>query len=184
MAREVQSVFPDVDLSGMLIVPTCQQADYDLVRTGEKVELEKDRLLERVRGDGGSSSSAGSIAFAPEQSAARQNRAETAPRLLDWVRWQRLHNTARLVMQRAAAAAHTDDSSTCRASGWLHAGDTHAKAKPCSAPGRGSVRTTATATATARATAAARAAHPAARAMAVAAAGAAGWHGRQQQRCV
>ncbi|KAF6259039.1 methylmalonic aciduria and homocystinuria type D protein [Scenedesmus sp. NREL 46B-D3] len=47
MAREVQSVFPDVDLSGMLIVPTCQQADYDLVRTGEKVELEKDRLLER-----------------------------------------------------------------------------------------------------------------------------------------
>jgi hypothetical protein len=48
MAREVQSVFPDVDLSGMLIVPTCQQADYDLVRTGEKIDLEKDRLLERV----------------------------------------------------------------------------------------------------------------------------------------
>eukprot|EP00882_Tetradesmus_deserticola_P028637 GHRQ01031906.1.p1 GENE.GHRQ01031906.1~~GHRQ01031906.1.p1 ORF type:complete len:178 (+),score=14.11 GHRQ01031906.1:42-575(+) len=47
MTREIQSVFPDVDLSGMLVVPTCQQADYDLVRTGEKVELEKDRLLER-----------------------------------------------------------------------------------------------------------------------------------------
>lgn len=49
MSREVQSVFPDVDLAGMLVVPTCQQADYDLVRTGEKVEGEKDRLLERVR---------------------------------------------------------------------------------------------------------------------------------------
>lgn len=48
MAREVQSVFPDVQLSNMLIVPTCQQADYDLVRTGEKIDLEKDRLLERV----------------------------------------------------------------------------------------------------------------------------------------
>lgn len=47
MAREVQSVFPDVNLSGMLIVPTCQQADYDLVRTGEKIDTEKDRLLER-----------------------------------------------------------------------------------------------------------------------------------------
>jgi hypothetical protein len=49
MTREVQSVFPDVDLTGMLIVPTCQQADYDLVRTGEKIDTEKDRLLERVR---------------------------------------------------------------------------------------------------------------------------------------
>lgn len=48
MSREVQSVFPDVDLSDLLIVPTCQQADYDLVRTGEKIEGEKDRLLERV----------------------------------------------------------------------------------------------------------------------------------------
>jgi hypothetical protein len=49
MAREVQSVFPDVDVSSVLIVPTCQQADYDLVRTGEKIDIEKDRLLERVR---------------------------------------------------------------------------------------------------------------------------------------
>lgn len=49
MVREVQSVFPDVDLAGMLVVPTCQQADYDLVRTGEKIDTEKDRLLERVR---------------------------------------------------------------------------------------------------------------------------------------
>jgi hypothetical protein len=56
MSREVQSVFPDVNLSGMLIVPTCQQADYDLVRTGEKIDLEKDRLLERVRANSSSSS--------------------------------------------------------------------------------------------------------------------------------
>lgn len=33
----------------MLIVPTCQQAALDLVKTGEKVDVEKDRLLERVR---------------------------------------------------------------------------------------------------------------------------------------
>ena len=50
MSREVQSVFPDVDLTNMLVVPTCQQADYDLVRTGEKIDCEKDRLLERVSG--------------------------------------------------------------------------------------------------------------------------------------
>lgn len=47
MAREVASVFPDVALDGLLVVPTCQQADYDLVRTGEKIDVEKDRLLER-----------------------------------------------------------------------------------------------------------------------------------------
>eukprot|EP00878_Enallax_costatus_P008273 GHUV01008649.1.p1 GENE.GHUV01008649.1~~GHUV01008649.1.p1 ORF type:complete len:175 (+),score=26.50 GHUV01008649.1:208-732(+) len=47
MAREIQHVFPDLNLADMLIVPTCQQADYDLVRTGEKIDVEKDRLLER-----------------------------------------------------------------------------------------------------------------------------------------
>ncbi len=46
--REVQSVFPKQDLDKLLIVPTCQHADLDLVNTGEKVEGEKDRLLERV----------------------------------------------------------------------------------------------------------------------------------------
>lgn len=45
--REVQSVFPKQDLDKLLIVPTCQHADLDLVSTGEKVEGEKDRLLER-----------------------------------------------------------------------------------------------------------------------------------------
>ncbi len=30
-------------------MPTCQHSDVDLVQMGEKVDLEKDRLLERVR---------------------------------------------------------------------------------------------------------------------------------------
>jgi len=37
-------------MDDLLIVPTCQQADTDLVRMGDKVENEKDRLLERVSG--------------------------------------------------------------------------------------------------------------------------------------
>lgn len=43
-------VFPGVDTSDLLIVPTCQRADLDLVQTGEKIDNEKDRLLERVGG--------------------------------------------------------------------------------------------------------------------------------------
>lgn len=35
----------------MLVIPTCQQADVDLVQMGEKVDVEKDRLLERVRNE-------------------------------------------------------------------------------------------------------------------------------------
>jgi hypothetical protein len=45
----VQSVFPAVNLESMLIVPTCQHAEVDLVNTGERVDQEKDLLLERVR---------------------------------------------------------------------------------------------------------------------------------------
>jgi hypothetical protein len=48
--QEVQSVFPGVDTTDLLIVPTCQRADMDLVQTGEKTDTEKDRLLERVGG--------------------------------------------------------------------------------------------------------------------------------------
>ena len=59
VAREAAHVFPGVDLTDMLAVPTCQHSDVDLVRTGEKIEQEKDRLLERVRSprsdDGGQS---------------------------------------------------------------------------------------------------------------------------------
>ena len=32
----------------MLVIPTCQHATLDLVQRGEKVETEKDRLLEQV----------------------------------------------------------------------------------------------------------------------------------------
>lgn len=48
VAQEVAHVFPDVELEGMLVVPTCQRSDVDLVQMGEAIETEKDRLLERV----------------------------------------------------------------------------------------------------------------------------------------
>ena len=48
MRGEVLAVFPKASLERLLIVPTCQHAEVDLVRTGEAVEGEKDRLLERV----------------------------------------------------------------------------------------------------------------------------------------
>ena len=46
--REAAHVFPNVDLAGAFAVPTCQHSDVDLVRTGDAIEQEKDRLLERV----------------------------------------------------------------------------------------------------------------------------------------
>jgi len=46
-STEVSSVVPSADLSKLLIVPTCQRAVMDLVQTGEDVDVEKDRLLER-----------------------------------------------------------------------------------------------------------------------------------------
>jgi hypothetical protein len=45
--KEVQSIFAGVDLADMLIVPTCQHSGMDLVNVGDKVDGEKDRLLER-----------------------------------------------------------------------------------------------------------------------------------------
>ena len=45
---EVASVLPVVDLSKLLIVPTCQRAAMDLVKVGEDVDVEKDKLLEQV----------------------------------------------------------------------------------------------------------------------------------------
>mmetsp|Transcript_32132 Transcript_32132/g.91142 ORF Transcript_32132/g.91142 Transcript_32132/m.91142 type:complete len:164 (+) Transcript_32132:95-586(+) len=47
VVREAAHVFPGVDLEGVLAVPTCQRSDVDLARTGEVIEQEKDRLLER-----------------------------------------------------------------------------------------------------------------------------------------
>ncbi|GLC38013.1 hypothetical protein PLESTB_000446100 [Pleodorina starrii] len=47
MKREILTVFPKSNLDKLLVVPTCQHATLDLVKTGENVENEKDRLLER-----------------------------------------------------------------------------------------------------------------------------------------
>ncbi|KAK3263999.1 hypothetical protein CYMTET_27235 [Cymbomonas tetramitiformis] len=44
--EEVAAIFPGLDVQGMLIVPTCQNSAVDLVKVGEDVENEKDRLLE------------------------------------------------------------------------------------------------------------------------------------------
>ncbi|KAL4855255.1 ATP-dependent RNA helicase DDX1 [Chlorella vulgaris] len=44
---DVAALFPTTSLDDMLVIPTCQQAELDLVRMGAKVEEEKDRLLER-----------------------------------------------------------------------------------------------------------------------------------------
>jgi hypothetical protein len=34
-------------VADMLIIPTCQHAEFDLIQMGEQIETEKDRLLER-----------------------------------------------------------------------------------------------------------------------------------------
>ena len=48
LLREMERVFPGQDLGGLLVVATCQQARHDLVRVGDMIEAEKDRLLEVV----------------------------------------------------------------------------------------------------------------------------------------
>jgi hypothetical protein len=49
LLREMERVFPGQDLGGLLVIATCQQARHDLVRVGDMIEAEKDRLLEVVR---------------------------------------------------------------------------------------------------------------------------------------
>lgn len=44
---EVKSVFPGTDLTGLLIIPTCQHSRCDLISVGPDVDNEKDFLLER-----------------------------------------------------------------------------------------------------------------------------------------
>eukprot|EP00232_Nephroselmis_pyriformis_P012742 CAMPEP_0182899376 /NCGR_PEP_ID=MMETSP0034_2-20130328/28042_1 /TAXON_ID=156128 /ORGANISM="Nephroselmis pyriformis, Strain CCMP717" /LENGTH=170 /DNA_ID=CAMNT_0025033403 /DNA_START=29 /DNA_END=541 /DNA_ORIENTATION=+ len=44
---EMKTMFKGDDLTGMLIVPTCQKSALDVVRVGDEIEEEKDRLLER-----------------------------------------------------------------------------------------------------------------------------------------
>ncbi len=46
--RESALIFPGVDVSRIIAIPTMQHAKVDLVRYGTDVEHEKDRLLETV----------------------------------------------------------------------------------------------------------------------------------------
>lgn len=51
LLRELDHVFPGVDLDACLAMPTNQKAVMDLVAMGDTVETEKDVLLNSVRGD-------------------------------------------------------------------------------------------------------------------------------------
>lgn len=44
--KELQVMFPTVDVSELVAMPTCQKAQFELVNVGPEVEEEKDRLLE------------------------------------------------------------------------------------------------------------------------------------------
>jgi hypothetical protein len=47
--RETAYVFPDQSLTGLVVIHTMQQAQVELVRIGDEVEAEKDRLILSVR---------------------------------------------------------------------------------------------------------------------------------------
>ena len=44
--RELRVMFPTIDVSSLVAMPTCQKARNDLVNIGQEIETEKDRLLE------------------------------------------------------------------------------------------------------------------------------------------
>jgi hypothetical protein len=46
--KELQYVFPNTDISNVIAIPTMQFAKNDLVNIGDVIEVEKDRLLEKV----------------------------------------------------------------------------------------------------------------------------------------
>jgi hypothetical protein len=50
--REAAFVFPGVTLDNLVVISTMQQAKVELVRLGDDVEAEKDRLILSVRGSG------------------------------------------------------------------------------------------------------------------------------------
>ena len=49
LTKELQYVFPNCDLTNVIAIPTMQFAKSELVNIGDEIEVEKDRLLERVR---------------------------------------------------------------------------------------------------------------------------------------
>ena len=48
--REMEMVLPGIGLQGLLCIPTMQHSREDLVKIGENIETEKDRLLENFMG--------------------------------------------------------------------------------------------------------------------------------------
>lgn len=46
--KELQYVFPNTDISNVIAIPTMQFARNELVNIGDEIEVEKDRLLEKV----------------------------------------------------------------------------------------------------------------------------------------
>ena len=46
--REIQFIFPNVDLNNLTAVVTMQHSNYDLVNWGTEIDKEKDDLLENV----------------------------------------------------------------------------------------------------------------------------------------
>eukprot|EP00939_MAST-03C_sp_MAST-3C-sp1_P005367 g5367.t1 len=52
--REVQMVYPGVDMTGLLAIVTCQKAKYDLCEMGKDIDKEKDDLLESFAAFAGS----------------------------------------------------------------------------------------------------------------------------------
>ena len=49
LIKELQYVFPNCDITNVIAIPTMQFAKNELVNIGDEIEVEKDRLLERVR---------------------------------------------------------------------------------------------------------------------------------------
>jgi hypothetical protein len=46
--KELQYVFPNTDIANVIAIPTMQFARNELVNIGDEIEVEKDRLLEKV----------------------------------------------------------------------------------------------------------------------------------------
>lgn len=50
--QDLRAIFPGKEVGNILVVPTCQKGQLDLLNTGPDVDQEKDRLLEEVRQEG------------------------------------------------------------------------------------------------------------------------------------
>jgi len=50
---DLRAVFPGREVETILVVPTCQRGQMDMLNTGPELDRERDRLLEEVRGKRG-----------------------------------------------------------------------------------------------------------------------------------